>query len=395
VTHFLPYWQDEPYTPRQALDADVDVDVCIVGAGVGGLATAWQLAERGLRPLVLEAREVASGASGRNGGFFIAGTAPMYNDARRIFGADLAWRLHAATLAAQQEVYALAQSIGAAGHFRRVGMLRLAVDEHEADHVREHVRELHADGFPGELVPTDRLPPAVRRPGRIGLFTPHDAAVHPARWLRALARTLTGRGVTLHERTPVDAPLGARDGDAFVLHTPGGRVRAQRVVVAADGGLGRLVPAYADRVRPVRLHMITTAPYPDAVLPYPVYAREGYEYMQQLPDGRIALGGFRDTDAGYQTDAEELAPEVRDRLERYLVDELGVVVPVTHRWVGIVGYTADERPFAGAVPGEPGLYGLGGYCGSGNVNAFVAARIVADLLVNGQSPDVDLFDASR
>jgi gamma-glutamylputrescine oxidase len=181
VPGHVPYWQDEPYTPRPRLDQDLDADVCVIGAGIGGLATAWHLAERGVRAVVLEARAVASGASGRNGGFFIAGTAPMYNDARLLFGADLAWRMHAATLAAQQEVYALAASIGAAGHFHRVGMLRLAVDEHEAAHVRDHVRDLHADGFPGELVPNDRLPSALRRPGRIGLFTPHDASVHPAR----------------------------------------------------------------------------------------------------------------------------------------------------------------------------------------------------------------------
>jgi gamma-glutamylputrescine oxidase len=131
------------------------------------------------------------------------------------------------------------------------------------------------------------------------------------------------------------------------------------------------------------------------VLPYPIYAREGYEYAQQLPDGRIALGGFRDIDRGAYTDAEEIDPDVVTRLERYLVEDLGVVVPVTHRWVGIVGYTGDERPLAGAVPDEPGLFALGGYCGTGNVNAFVAGRIVADLATTGQSPDADLFDAAR
>jgi glycine/D-amino acid oxidase-like deaminating enzyme len=387
----VPYWQDEPYTPRPPLDQDLQADVCIVGAGVGGLATAWHLAERGVHAVVLDAREVASGASGRNGGFLIAGSAPMYNDARRLFGADLAWRMHAATLAAQQEVYALAASIGAASHFRRSGMLRLAVDEHEASHVRDHVRDLHADGFPGELVPNERLPPAVRRPGRLGLFTAHDASVHPARWLRALARALTSRGVQLYERTPAGAPLGDRDGDALVVRTPGGTIRARRVVAAADAALGALVPAYAGRVRAVRLHMVATAPHGESVLPYPVYAREGSEYAQR----RIAVGGFRDADPSPDTDVEEVDPLVSDRLERYLVEELGVVVPVTHRWVGIVGYTGDERPFAGAVPGEPGLYALGGYCGTGNVNAFVAGRIVADLIASGQSPDADLFDASR
>ena len=391
----VPYWQDEPYTARPALEGDRDVDVCIVGAGVGGLATAWLLAERGIESLVLEAREVASGASGRNGGFFIAGTAPMYNDARRLFGADVAWRLHAATLAAQQEVYALAQSIGAASHFRRVGMLRLAVDEHEAEHVREHVRDLHADGFPGELVPTERIPPAIRRPDRIGLFTAHDASVHPARWLRALARALESRGVTINE----GSPSSRRSASARASTSWCGRPAAACARAASSprrtATSGALVEPFRPRVRPVRLHMVATAPVEDAVLPYPIYARSGYEYMQQLEDGRIALGGFRDVDPGAFSESEELDPGVMARLERYLVEELGVVVPVTHRWVGVVGYTGDERALAGHVPGVSGLYALGGYCGSGNVNAWVAARIVADLIASGQSPDEDLLEPDR
>src|SRR4051794_9094309 len=93
-----PFWQDYPYQPREPLDGDRSVDVCVVGAGIGGVSTAWHLAERGVRALVLEARQVAAGASGRNGGFLIAGAAPFHNDARALFGGELARRIYAATL---------------------------------------------------------------------------------------------------------------------------------------------------------------------------------------------------------------------------------------------------------------------------------------------------------
>src|SRR5689334_929124 len=104
---------------------------------MGGVSTALHLAARGLRPIVLEARTVASGASGRNGGFLIAGPAPFHNDARRQFGPELARRIYAATLDAQQQVYDLAAELGAGDVVRRVGALRLAQDTDEADHVRE------------------------------------------------------------------------------------------------------------------------------------------------------------------------------------------------------------------------------------------------------------------
>ena len=86
---------------------------------------------------------------------------------------------------------------------------------------------------------------------------------------------------------------------------------------------------------------------------------------------------------------------VLQRLERHLRDELGVEAPVTHRWVGLVGYGPDERPLAGPVPGEDGLYVLGGYNGTGNLNGFVAGRVVAELIARGNAPDADLYDTER
>ena len=320
----------------------------------------------------------------------------MYNDAREVFGADLARRIHAATLAAQQEVYGVADAIGAIDCFRRVGMLRLAVDAMEARHVRDHARGLAEDGFPGRLVEEHDLPPPLRRAGRLGLMTDHDASVHPVRWLTALADALVHRGVTITEGVRVTRPIGTRTDGHLAVETTHGTVRAGAVVVAADGGLGGLVPHFATRVRARRLHMVATAPLGAAHVAHPVYSRYGYEYHQQLPDGRVVLGGFSDLDgAASYTDQEQANPVVHARLARYLRDDLGVDAPITHRWVGIVGYTDDQRPYVGAVPGAHGLYAMGGYNGTGNLNAWVGGRIVADLIATGASSDVDMFDASR
>lgn len=360
-----------------------------MGGGIGGLATAWHLAERGVRSIVVERREVASGASGRNGGFLIAGAAPMYNDARERFGADLARRIYAATLDAQQEVFAVAADVGAAAAFRQVGMLRLAVDAGEVVHVRDHADALSQDGFPGEFVAAGDLPAPLRRIGHAGLLTAHDAAAHPVRWLRALATALEARGVEIFEHSEVTL-------DGRTLRSADGAVHAGAVVVAADGTLGRIVPHYADRVHARRLHMVATDPLDVDHVRHPVYSRYGLEYHQQLPDGRVVLGGFSDLDgASSYTDREEPNPAVEARLARYLADDLGIAAPVAHRWVGIVGYTDDQRPFAGAVPDLEGLYVMGGYCGTGNLCAWIGGRSVADLIASGASPDADLFDAGR
>jgi gamma-glutamylputrescine oxidase len=371
-------WLDEAYSPRPALAGDTVCEVCVVGAGIGGLATAWHLLERGVRDVVVvDGGVVAGGASGRNGGFFIAGAAPMYDRARELWGRERARAIYRATLDAQQAMLAVAEEAGARAAFRIVGMLR--VDDERS--IRAHLDALHADGFQGTFVST--LPGALRG---AGLLTPHDGAVHPARWLRALAAALQARGVRIFEHTTVTGPPG--DG---TVRTATGVIRAGAVVVAADAALGALVPATAGRVRPRRLHMLATAPAPPA-LDCPVYVRDGHEYAQQLPDGRVTLGGFSDLDGPASwTDRETSNPAVQERLDRYLREDLLVRAQVTHRWVGLVGYAGDPLPLAGRVAG--GLYALGGYNGTGHVQAFVAARIVSELIAHGASPDAWLYHA--
>jgi gamma-glutamylputrescine oxidase len=373
VVREVSLWLDEPYEPRPALDGDLTCEVCIVGAGIGGLATAWHLASRGVRDIVLlDKGVVAGGASGRNGGFFIAGAAPMYDRARELFGRERARAIYAATLDAQRSILGVAEEVGARDAFRLIGMLR--VDEPEP--VRSHLAALQEDGFEGSLV-TD-LPGALRG---LGLLTPHDGAVQPAHWLRALE----GHGVRIFEQTAVEAPP-----TAGAVRTSGGVVRAGAIVVAADAALGALVPSAA-HVRSRRLHMLATEPAP-WVLDCPVYIRDGHEYAQQLPDRRVTLGGFSDLDgAASWTDREESSAAVQARLDEYLREDLLVEAPVSHRWVGLVGYADEPLPTAGRT--ADGVYALGGYNGTGHVQGFVAARIVTELLLDGTSSDAWLYEA--
>lgn len=384
-------WLDEPYTPRPPLETDLTCEVCVIGAGIAGLSAAWRLCSLGVTPVVLEGLTVAGGATGRNGGFFMAGVAPRYDEACRLWGQETAARRYRATLDAQLDMLAIAEEVGARDQFRLTGVLRVAYDAHEAERVREHHAAFQRDGFAGELVPEAALPEVLQRPGRIGLLTPHDGAVHPARWLRALARALEARGVRIHERTRVLQPPSLNGYGVEVL-TDHGSVQAQRVVIAADGALPSLVPAAA-HARARRLNMLATAPEEQPRLPCPVSIRDGYEYAQQLPDGRVALGGFSDLDglASY-TDREELSAPVQERLTRYLREDLGVSAAVTHRWVGIVSYAQDPVPTCGPVPGtEDRVLAAGGYNGTGHVQGFLAGRIAAELAVTGASPQSDLY----
>jgi glycine/D-amino acid oxidase-like deaminating enzyme len=386
-----PFWLDAPYEPRPALEGDVEVEACVIGAGVGGLSCARRLAEHGIETVVLEAGMVAGGASGRNGGFLIAGTAAFHNDARERFGVERARAMYAATLDAQREIIALAEELGAGDALRQVGLLRLAVSEEEAEHVRDHASALREDGFPGETVEREDLPRALRRLGLVGCLTGHDCALHPARWYRLLATAAETAGARIHEGTLARGPVPA-PGEGPVT-TESGSVTARSVVVAADGALPALVPEYAGRVRSRRLHMVATEPLPPTLDPM-VYARWGFEYLQQRPDGRILAGGFSDVDGdGSYTDSDAGSPLIWDRVESYLREELGAEAAISHRWAGVVGYSDDSLPYVGEVPGRRGLYVSGGYSGVGNVPGFMCGRDIADTIA-GEAPE-PLFPADR
>jgi gamma-glutamylputrescine oxidase len=126
----IPFWleEDGPRVPVRERDA---VDVAIIGAGITGCSSALALARGGLTVRVHDARGIAEGASGRNGGFALRGPATRYDVARDTYGAEAARELWVRTEGALDRLEALADDA-----FRRTGSLRLAADAEERVEIR-------------------------------------------------------------------------------------------------------------------------------------------------------------------------------------------------------------------------------------------------------------------
>src|SRR5215213_11061607 len=159
------YWLDSerPELPHVRLPGPADV--AVVGGGITGCACALALAEGGLRVVLHEAREIASGASGRNGGFALRGGAMAYDRAREWLGPDRAaeyWRL--------TETYVDRMKQLGGDAVRRTGSLRVAADEDEREDLRNEFDALREDGFAAEWRDTLPGPLARRFPG--ALFHP-------------------------------------------------------------------------------------------------------------------------------------------------------------------------------------------------------------------------------
>ena len=360
------------------LAGDATADACVIGLGGSGLAAVESLLDRGLSVVGVDAGRVAAGAAGRNGGFLIGGPELAFHHAIERWG-DAAVDLYRATLA---ELDRLADQLGPAV-VRRVGSIRLAglpgetqSDEEAADRAREladcalQIAALRAHGIAVE---------EYDGPLGQGLFLPDDAATNPAVRAIRLAALLAPHAA-LHENTRVTAI------EPKQVMTEHGTISAGVVVVAVDGRLDVLVPQLADRVRTARLQMLATTPIDDTHrLPCPVYGRWGYDYAQQLPDGRLFVGGGRDlfVDDEWTADTEPSEP-VQAYIETVAERMAGQPVHVTDRWAASVGFTPDDRPLCAMV--ADGVVAIGGYNGTGNLVGPVAARAAVALALDGTPP---------
>jgi glycine/D-amino acid oxidase-like deaminating enzyme len=369
-----PYWLEEEAPARRQVTHEGRVDVAIVGAGVTGCSAALRLADSGLRVRVHDQRGVAEGASGRNGGFALRGGASRYDVARETYGAEQARELWHWTERALDRMEELAGDA-----LRRPGSFRLAADEEEHDQIRAEYEALREDGIAAEWI--DDLPGRLAGRFQGGIVHAGDGALQPARFVRRLAARAAEAGAEFREHDRVD-DVTALDADA--------------VLVATDGYGHGLVPEVADTIWPTRGQVIVSEPLDTVLYDRPHYARQGFDYWQQLPDGRVLLGGFRDVSILDElTDVEVTTPLIQQSLERYLGELIGGEPRVTHRWAGIFGLTQDMLPLVGRVPGRDTVWVAGGYSGHGNVLGFACGELVADAILGEQSPQLELFDPAR
>jgi glycine/D-amino acid oxidase-like deaminating enzyme len=368
------YWLSEPYEPLPRATLDGPPDVAVVGGGVTGCSCALALAEAGLRVRLYEEREIAGGASGRNGGFALRGGAAPYPVMIEAVGRERAEGLWRWT---EEAVASLASLAGDA--FRPTGSLRLAADDEERDELRAEFEALREDGF--EVEWHDELEPPLAGRYPAAIFHPPDGVLQPARVVRGIAARAAAAGVEIHEHTRVGA----------VADTG-----ADTVVVATDGYPSGLLGPLEGLIVPTRGQVIATEPVPELHFETPHYGRHGFDYWHQRPDGRVVAGGFRDVSLQDEFTADERTTEpVQAALEEFVASLLGRPLRVDHRWAGIFGMVFDFRPVVGRVPETDGVWVAGGYSGHGNVLGFACGRLVARAVRGDRDPLLDLFEPAR
>jgi len=397
---------DEPVVPDPGLAGDVDVDVAIVGAGFTGLWTAHSLlrADPGVRVALLE-REVAGfGASGRNGGWCSALFSASDARIARQHGPGAARAMRRAMQQAVNEVGAAAAAEGIDCRFAKGGTVRAARSRAQVARATAEVTAAHRLGSTEEdlrWLGTDEARRLIGATGVLGAtYTPHCAALDPARLARGLADAVRRQGARLHEHTAVTAIEPGRPGQRPAVRTERGTVRADVVVRAVEGWTPTL-PGEHRTLAPVYSMMIATEPLGDAFWSRAHLARrETFAdfrhliiYGQRTAEGRLAFGG---RGAPYHF-GSSVRPEY-DRLAR-VHQALGATlvelfpdlegVEITHRWGGPLGVPRDWFSSVG-LDRDSGIAWAGGYVGDGVSTTNLAGRTLADLILGRDTPIVHL-----
>lgn len=384
-----PLWVDPEDQRYPRLDRDIEVDVAIIGGGLAGIGAAYVLPDR-CRVALLEARTLASGATGRNAGFVIAGPAMAFDAAVHAVGreeVEAVW--HFSVENNRFIARAIEEHDIRCGYLRR-GSMALAASEDEWEELRATARSLAESAIECCIVERTDLPVPFDRSHSGGIFSPGNAEMNSAAFARGLARTLAP-AVNIFEHSPVRA-LSRRGG--WVVSAAGGTVRATALILATNAYSQRLLPELA--IEPKRGQVVATDPLGEVVVPFPMHANHGYLYWRQTVEGRLVVGGGRDMDLPGEVGTEELLhAEIQQELERLAGRIAGKPLPVAFRWAGIMGFTPDHFPMVGSLPGREGLYIAAGFSGHGVSLALRSGMEVARMAFGEEVDLPTAFNPAR
>jgi glycine/D-amino acid oxidase-like deaminating enzyme len=394
----ISMWMDTvggDLTPRPPLGGDIDVDVAIVGAGYTGLWTAYYLkkADPSLRIAILEKEFAGFGASGRNGGWCSALFAASHEKIAKSSGREGVIAMQRAMFETVDEVGRVIEDEGIDAQFEKAGTIIFATSPGQLERVRGEVEGERSWGF-GEddirWLEPEEAGELMRVSGSLGAsFTPHCAALHPARLARGLAATVERLGVTLYEETT------AISIEPKKVTSDRGIVRAPLIVRATEGYTARL-RGMRRRLVPLYSLMVATEPLPDSVWNKIGWRRrhtmaDGRHlliYAQRTADGRIALGGRgAPYHFGSRIEPEfERRPDVFAELKRVLHDLWPTTrdFAITHEWGGPLGVPRDWFSSVG-FDRTTGLAYAGGYVGDGVSTTNLAGRTITDLFLDRDS----------
>lgn len=373
---------------RAPLAADTRADACVVGGGLAGLSAALELAEAGRSVVLLEAKQVGFGASGRNGGFVGAGYAQGLDALERRLGLDHARALFELSREGVAMVADSIERFRMPGVAMRTGVLRVLRHDGAAafEAAARHMRDAYGHAL--DVWASDKVREHLKsRRYFQGLLDRSALHIHPLNFVLGLARACEAAGVRIFEGSA--AMSVTRTGQGFRVRCAGGTVTAEHVILCQSGYGAPLRRDVGGAVLPVATYVVASQPAPDlldgAIATDVAVAdtRRAGDYYRRLGDGRLLWGGRITTQRG--------APA---RLAQMLKRDIASIYPqleplrIETAWGGLMGYAVHKMPIVREL--EPRLWVSTAFGGHGLNTTMAAGRVVAEA-ITARSRRIDAF----
>ncbi|UWR22383.1 FAD-binding oxidoreductase [Sulfitobacter sp. S190] len=377
---------DVPENPE--LKGDLTTDVVVIGGGFTGISAALHLAEAGVDVTVLEAERIGWGASGRNGGFCCLGggmASDAVLDAR--FGKEERRVYRQAERAAIDLVDALITRLDIDVDRHSRGETALAHRAKDMTALRKSAADIRENyGADVEVIEQAELAAHGLGGPFFGALTIRAGfALNPRKYISGLARAASNAGARLYDRSP--ATTLKRISAGWLVRTPGGSLRAKRVVVATNGYSSEHLPEWlAGRYMPVQSNVLVTQPLTDDDL-----SRQGWSsdqmafdtrnllhYFRLMPDRRFLFGMRGGLMSG---PAAQSRARLRIHRDFCAMFPAWSQVGIEGSWSGMVCLSRDMLPFVGHVPGASDLYAAMCYHGNGVAMGSYSGALMAQTLL--------------
>ncbi|WP_445178324.1 NAD(P)/FAD-dependent oxidoreductase [Pseudomonas sp. McL0111] len=380
-------------TPYPALDGDLSVDVCVIGGGFTGVNTAIEIAQRGLSVVLIEARRIGWGASGRNGGQLIRGIGHEVEGFSRYVGTEGVRYLQRAGIDSVDLVRRRITDNGIDCDLRW-GFCELANTAAQFDAFKEEQVSLAELGYEHQTRLVERgqirqqvVAADVYAGGLIDMGSGH---LHPLDLVQGEARLAASLGVRIFEQSPV---LELVHGETVQVRCAGGTVRAGSLVLGCNAHLDELEQKLSGKVLPAGSYIIATEPLSqeraEQLIPQNLALcdqKVGLDYYRLSADRRLLFGGACHYSG---RDPADIAAYMRPKMLK-LFPQLADV-RIDYQWGGKIGITANRFPQVGRLTQHPNVFYAQGYSGHGLNVTHWCAKLLGEAIHAGHSQGMDVF----